>query len=118
MRLHRDVSRNGHGDDKLLLARLSGPLRHLPTGKAILATEDAVAWENLPPLVRSLVRDLDRLRVPLEHGRDRAGRALTGAGVRWSTDTLSEALRVRKTMSDPLASLPDDLPDPFGQVKP
>ncbi len=117
VRLTRDVTRNGHGEGKVLLARIAGPLRHVPTGKAVLASDDAVALEEMPPNVRRLVEALQKHGVPLHYGRDKAGRALTERGVKWSSGDLSVALKARSSLADPMGSdLSGDLSDPFGQV--
>jgi hypothetical protein len=117
VRLTRDVTRNGHGEGKVLLARIPNPLRHVPTGKAVLASDDAVALEEMTPNVRRLVEALQKHGVPLGYGRDKAGRALNERGVSWSSGDLSVALKTRSSLADPMGSdLSDDLSDPFGQV--
>jgi hypothetical protein len=120
VRLVRTHTRNGHGEDKVLLARLVEPLRHLPTGKRVL---DDHGKPLVAPAVQRLMDALDRLGVPVEHGRDKASRALAEAGEKASNANLAEAVRVRRlnagrgggdapaVLSDPLDDLAGTGPD-------
>ena len=60
-----------------------------------VAEPDPIA-DDLKPQVRRLVKALDLFRVPIDHGRDRAGRALTKAGITWRSQNLQQALIHRR----------------------
>jgi hypothetical protein len=87
MRLACTHQRSGHHPDVVHLTRGGEPLRHLRVDP-----DDLVGSE-----VAELVDRLDRLGVPSDAGRERARTALIDAGVKVSTGTLAEAVRVRKS---------------------
>ena len=103
--LVRDISRNGHGADRVSLARLSGPLRHEPVARVaggMFSTAES-------PRVEGIIRALDEAGVPLTYGREQARQKLT---VPVRNDTLTAALKVRRER----AQEQDDDDDPFGDL--
>lgn len=93
VRLVRTHTRNGHGEDKVLLARTTSPLRHRPTGARVL---DDSGKPLVGPVVQRLLDALDRLDIPVDWGRDKAKEALAVAGVKAGNASLAEAVRVRR----------------------
>lgn len=105
--LTRKLTRTGAGPERLVLNVHTGPLRHEPASP--------LDWSADP--IAHLVRKLDELGVPLDHGRDRAARALRDAGHSFRNEQLTEALRMRR--SRPTEPVPVDpaatrLGDRFG----
>lgn len=106
--LTRDVTRNGHGVDRLVLTRETEPLRHVPRygGDPF----DRSYGDD----VAEVIADLDKLGVPDNAGRPKAVDALTRAGLGKRVALIGEAVRVRKGRSelyrDHGNSSDDDLP--------
>lgn len=101
--LKRTHSRNRHGAERLTLARVADPLRHVPAAQA------------LPADIATVVELLDRLEVPADWGRDRTKKRLVEAGESVGNDLLTAALRERKQLQNLSAdrSEPPDEPLPY-----
>lgn len=82
--LRRTHARTNHGVDLVELTRHTHPLRHEVTGGGVAAE------------VLDLVKQLDRLEVPIEDGRTKCRAALTAAGITTRNDVLANAIRHRK----------------------
>lgn len=100
-------------DQELTLTRHTQPLRHDRTISQAMEARDL--------RIANLSADLDRLGVLPNVGRTTAGKVLRGAGVRYSTEELSQAIQTRKNLSGglsgqpPAAHLSDDPTDSLGQ---
>lgn len=86
--LKRTHSRNRHGADWLTITRLTDPLRHMPATQVIASD------------IQAVMDLLDRLKVPVEWGRDKAKTALMDAGEKAGSDVLAAAIRERKRTAD------------------
>lgn len=91
--LVRDVSRNGHGAERVRLSRLTDPLRHVPTDRTRSSGGLLSVGDDIEPRLRAVVKALDDANVPLTYGRDRA-RALLSVPVRHGL--LSAAIDARR----------------------
>lgn len=78
--LVRDVSRNGHGAERVRLARLTDPLRHVPADGAHHRGGLLSVGDDIEPRLRAVVKALDDAEVPVGYGRDKA-RALLSVPV-------------------------------------
>jgi hypothetical protein len=77
------------------------------TGHDPTQQQPADGLDTLHLQTRRLVQALDLHRIPTDHGRNRAGQALTRAGVTWRTDNLGKAIAWRK--NNPRPDLTQDL---------
>jgi len=105
--LVRDISRNGHGADRVRLSRLTEPLRHLPATTHYSSGGMFTAEAGPPPHLLGLVKALDDAGVPSSHGRDRTRAALPAAW-RVRHEVLSEAIAWRRDRDEA------DAEGPFG----
>lgn len=87
--LVREVSRNGHGDERLSLTRQVSPLRHVPR-------YDDSPFGRRTADVAQVVADLDALGLPDDAGRPAAQEALTKAGRGRRNDLVTKAVKIRK----------------------
>lgn len=85
IRVDRTATRNGHSPESVLFDVVADPLRHVP---ADLSERDSNA-------VR-LVGTLERLGIPHGMGRDRVRQILAEQGIAVRTETLAQALRMRR----------------------
>lgn len=74
--------------ETVLLARQSGPLRHVPVQGS---------W---PAGTAELAKEMDRLGVAVDDGRERVRSALREAGVTAGNDVLAAAIRYRRRLVD------------------
>lgn len=90
LRLRLDRQRSGHHPEQIDIQRraIEG-LRHVRV--------DATSGD---PRVTAIVRELERLGVPLDLGRDRTRALLATVGVRVGNDVLSKAITARRTALD------------------
>lgn len=101
-RLRLDLQRSGHHPEEIDLQRRTvGPLRHV-----------RVDHLHEDPAVAALVRELDRLDVPLNLGRDRVRSILIGADVTAQNDTLRQAINARRRAVDLSGTGPTDVDQP------
>jgi len=114
--LSRQASRSPDGADRVDLRREFSPLRHVVT----------TAAASLPAEIQELCDALDRLGVPLDHGRDRAKRVLVAAGIECRNAALSGAIKARQAPENLSPNLsprstqetcPQTCPEPVPAIK-
>lgn len=97
LRLVREMTRKRlpEADRDMTLVRRLDPLRHV-----LGARPNADARQER---IDNLVRELDRLDITLEAGRDAVSKVLRAEGVKYTNEELSEAIKSRRNLSEHLS---------------
>ncbi|MGX0781857.1 AAA family ATPase [Dermabacter hominis] len=88
--LKRELTRNGHGPERITLAIREEPLRH-----TVPNINEAGPLKN----VHRIINELDAAGVPEEWGRDKAREALKQRGFKCNNEELAEAIKERRDLS-------------------